>query len=97
MDVETLERIDKILADFDGRETEITAAGRENTKTVNRITRYAALKRVGGETTFRRNVARYTVTGTPRELLIGAERAGGGAWRLIAQWVDADTDAEGRA
>ncbi len=88
MDTETRERIDTILGQFDGKETDITAAGRENTKTVNRVAKLAALKRVGGETTFRRNVTRYSVEGAERPLLVGAERAGGGAWRLIARWID---------
>ncbi len=89
MDAETRQRIDAILASFDGQETAITTAGRENTKTVNRITRLVPLKRVGGETTFRHNVARYQVEGVESELIIGAERAGGGVWRLIARWSDA--------
>lgn len=88
MDADTLQRIDDILADFDGRETDITAAGRENVRTVNRITRLAPLRRVSGETTFRHNVARYHVEGSERELLVGAERAGGGVWRLVARWSD---------
>lgn len=87
MDADTLGRIDAILAAFDGQETEITTAGRENVRTVNRLARVVALKRVSGETTFRRNVARYHVEGAERELLIGAERAGGGVWRLIARWT----------
>jgi len=88
MDTETRERIDTILGQFDGKETDITAAGRENTKTVNRVAKFATLKRVGGETTFRRNVTRYSVEGAAHPLLVGAERAGGGAWRLIARWID---------
>jgi hypothetical protein len=86
MDEEILRRIDEVLADFDGKETAISAAGRENTRTVNRVARIAPLRRVSGETTFRRNVSRYHVEGAPRDLLIGAERAGGGVWRLIARW-----------
>lgn len=88
MNGETARKIDAILAQFDGRETEIAAAGRENTKTVNRVARLATLKRSGGETTFKRNVTRYSVEGTERELLVGAERAGGGVWRLIARWAE---------
>jgi len=87
MDTETRERIDTILGQFDGKETDITAAGRENTKTVNRVAKFALLKRIGGETTFRRNVTRYSVEGAEQPLLVGAERAGGGAWRLIARWI----------
>ena len=86
MDEETLRRIDEVLGDFDGKETDISAAGRENTRTVNRLGRIAPLRRVSGETTFRRNVSCYHVEGSPRDLLIGAERAGGGVWRLIARW-----------
>ena len=88
MDEETLRRIDAVLADFDGKETDISAAGRENTRTVNRVARIAPLRRLSGETTFRRNVSRYHVDGAPRDLLIGAERAGGGVWRLIARWSE---------
>lgn len=88
LDAEALERIDAILTSFDGQETEISAAGRENVRTVNRLARVAALRRVSGETTFRHNIARYHIEGAPRELLIGAERAGGGVWRLIARWAD---------
>ena len=86
MDEEALQRIDAVLADFDGAETDISSAGRENTRTVNRVARIAPLRRLSGETTFRRNVSRYHVEGAPRDLLIGAERAGGGVWRLIARW-----------
>jgi hypothetical protein len=88
MDEETLRRIDEILADFDGKETDISSAGRENTRTVNRLARLAALRRLSGETTFRRNVSRYHVEGAAHDLLIGAERAGGGVWRLIARWSE---------
>ena len=88
LDAETRQRIDAILALFDGQETAITAAGRENTRAVNRITRLVPLRRVGGETTFRRNIARYHVEGAEHELIIGAERAGGGVWRLISRWSD---------
>ncbi len=88
MDAETQARIDETLAAFDGQETSIMTAGRENTKTVNRLARFVALKRVGGEKTFQRNVSRYSVEGSERDILVGAERAGGGVWRLIACWVD---------
>ena len=88
MDEKTLGRIDAVLADFDGKETDISAAGRENTRTVNRVARIAPLRRLSGETTFRRNVSRYHVEGAPCDLLIGAERAGGGVWRLIARWSE---------
>lgn len=88
MDTETERQIDAILAAFDGRETAITDAGRENTRTINRVSRLASVKRVGGENTFRLNVVRYQVGDDPRQLLIGAERAGGGVWRLIARWGD---------
>ena len=88
MDTETQARIDETLATYDGQETSIMAAGRENTKTVNRLARFVALKRVGGEKTFQRNVSRYSVEGAERDILVGAERAGGGVWRLIARWVD---------
>ena len=86
MDRDTLARIDAILREFDGKETDITSAGRENIRTVNRVARIAALRRVGGETSFRRNVSRYRVDGAADDLLIGAERAGGGVWTLIARW-----------
>jgi len=88
MNTDTLARIDEALAAFDGQETSIMAAGRENTKTVNRLARFIALKRVGGEQTFQRNVSRYSVEGSERDILIGAARAGGGVWRLIARWID---------
>jgi len=67
MNTDTLARIDEALAAFDGQETSIMAAGRENTKTV---------------------VSRYSVEGSERDILIGAARAGGGVWRLIARWID---------
>lgn len=88
MDADALQRIDAILAAFDGQDAAIDAAGRENARTVNRIARLAALRRVDGEVTFRRNVSRYRVDGAERLLMIGAERAGGGIWRLIARWSD---------
>jgi len=90
MDDETHERISVILAEFDGRDVAIADAGRENTKTVNRVARLARLTHSGGEKTFRRNVAAYKVADTTEALEIGAERAGGGVWRLIARWSGTD-------
>lgn len=87
MDDETRARISLILAEFDGREVAIADAGRENTKTANRVARLARLNLSGGEKTFRRNVAVYKVGDSGETLEIGAERAGGGVWRLIAHWT----------
>jgi hypothetical protein len=83
---DTTDRLSAVLAQFDGRETDITDAGRDNMRTVNRLSRICALRRVGGETTFRHNVSYYQVEGQTRQIVIGAERAGGGIWRLVARW-----------
>lgn len=86
--MERTAEIEAILAAFEGRETTIEAAGRENTRTVNRLARIAPLRRIDGQTTFQRTVARYRI-GPDREsvtVVIGAERAGAGVWRLIARW-----------
>ncbi len=93
MDEETRARISIILAEFDGRDVAIGDAGRENTKTVNRVARLVRLNLSGGEKTFRRNVAVYKVADSLETLEIGAERAGGGVWRLIARWTGTDAPA----
>jgi hypothetical protein len=85
---DTVDRLSAILAEFDGQQTSITDAGRDNMRTVNRLTRICALRRVGGETTFKHNVSFYQVDGQGRQIVIGAERAGGGLWRLVARWRD---------
>ncbi len=87
MNAETLQRIEAILAEADGVETDIASVGRENMRAVNRLGRVVAVKRVGGEKTFQCNVSFYDVAGGPGQLVIGAERAGGGRWRTIARWA----------
>lgn len=85
---DAFERLSAVLAEFDGRQTSITDAGRDNMRTVNRLSRICSLRRVGGETTFRHNVSYYQVEGQTRQIVIGAERAEGGLWRLVARWRD---------
>jgi hypothetical protein len=80
-------RVQAILADFHGKTTEITAAGRENMRTVNRLSRVIRLRHAGTDKTFRHNIARYHSDELDEDILIGARREGQGAWSLVAELV----------
>ncbi len=81
------ERVQAILAEFQGKTTAITDAGRENMRTVNRLGRVVALRHMGTDKTFRHNVARYRSDALAEDILIGARREGQGAWSLVAELV----------
>ncbi len=81
------ERVQAILAEFQGKTTVITDAGRENMRTVNRLSRVVALRHMGTDKTFRHNVARYRSDALAEDILIGARREGQGAWSLVAELV----------
>jgi len=81
------ERVQAILAEFQGKTTVITDAGRENMRTVNRLGRVVALRHMGTDKTFRHNVARYRSDALAEDILIGARREGQGAWSLVAELV----------
>ncbi len=81
------ERVQAILAEFQGKTTAITDAGRENMRTVNRLGRVVALRHMGTDKTFRHNVARYRCDALAEDILIGARREGQGAWSLVAELV----------
>lgn len=73
-----------ILGAFDGKETAITDAGRENTRTINRLARLAAVRHLRTDKTFRHNISYYQVDGLDEEIMVGARRAGNGVWTLVA-------------
>jgi hypothetical protein len=78
-------RVEAILAEFHGKVTAITDAGRENMRTVNRLSRVIALRHVGTDKTFRHNIARYHSDALTEDILIGARREGQGNWSLVAE------------
>jgi len=84
---ELRERVLVILATFHGKTTAITEAGKDNMRTVNRLTRLAPLRHLGNDRTFRHNLARYHMEGLEEEVLIGARREGNGVWSLVAELV----------
>ena len=80
-------RVEKILASLNGKSTEITAAGRENMRTVNRLAKVIALRHVKTDKTFRHNISRYHTDALDQDILIGARREGSGVWTLVAELV----------
>jgi hypothetical protein len=78
------DKVRSILAAFDGKETAITDAGRENTRTVNRLARVTAIRHVHTDKTFRHNISYYQADGIDEQIMIGARRAGNGIWTLVA-------------
>ena len=80
-------RVAALLADFHGKSTTIAEAGRENTRTVNRLARIVALRHAGSEKTFRHNISRYRTDALDEDILIGARREGNGVWSLVAEIV----------
>lgn len=83
-----------ILAAFDGKETAITDAGRENTRTINRLARLAAVRHLRTDKTFRHNISYYQVDGLDEQIMIGARRAGNGIWTLVAALAPPASGAE---
>ncbi|GAC1396638.1 MAG: hypothetical protein NVSMB65_15790 [Chloroflexota bacterium] len=78
-------RVGAILAEFHGKTTAITDAGRENMRTVNKLGRVVALRHMGVDKTFRHNIARYRSDALDEDILIGARREGQGTWSLVAE------------
>ncbi len=77
----------KILEAAHGRTTSITESGRENMRTVNRLSRLIALRYVANERTFRHNLTRYRSDALTADIVIGARREGHGVWTLVAELV----------
>lgn len=88
---EQRDRLLRILAAFDGKETAITDAGRENMRTMNRLARVTAIRHVRTDKTFRHNISYYQADGIEEQIMIGARRAGNGVWRLVAALAPAAT------
>lgn len=88
------ERAARILAAFHGTQTTITDAGRENMRTVNRLTRIMALRHVGSDKTFRHNLSRYRSDALDRDIVIGARREGNGVWTLVAELTPRGTSSD---
>jgi len=84
------DRVTAILAEFHGKATTITEAGRENTRTVNRLARVVALRHAGTDKTFRQNLTRYRSEALEDDIVIGARREGNGVWSLVAELVPRD-------
>ncbi len=91
-DQATRARVVEILAAFNGKVTEITEAGRENMRTVNRLNRIIALRHVALDKTFRHNISRYRSDALHEDILIGARREGTGGWSLVAELVPRTDD-----
>lgn len=85
------ERVLTVLAAFHGKTTVITEAGKDNMRTVNRLSRLAPMRHLGNDRTFRHNIARYHMEGLEEEVLIGARREGNGVWSLVAELVAPST------
>jgi len=79
------ERVLAVLAAFHGKTTTITEAGKENMRTVNKVSRLTPLRHVATDRSFRHNITRYAVPGLGEDVLIGARREGNGVWSLVAE------------
>ncbi len=77
----------RILTAAHGRTSSITECGRENMRTVNRLSRIIALRHVANDKTFRHNLARYRSEALEEDIVIGARREGNGVWSLVAELV----------
>jgi hypothetical protein len=88
----TRAKVVEILAAFNGKVTEITEAGRENMRTVNRLNRVVALRHVALDKTFRHNISRYRSDALEEDILIGARREDGRRWSLVAELVPRTDD-----
>lgn len=82
---DTRARVQRVLSAFHGRATEITDAGRENMRTVNRLSRVVPLRYVKSDRAFRHNISRYRSDALDEDILIGARREGQGVWTLVAE------------
>jgi|GEM_PF-2326757 len=78
-------RVARVLAAFHGKQTEITNAGRENTRTVNRLAKIVTIRHLKTDKTFRHNISRYHAEALEEDILIGARREGEGVWTLVAE------------
>ena len=77
----------RILGTAHGKTTSITEAGRENVRTVNRLSRVIALRHVANDRSFRENLTRYRSDVLSEDIVIGARREGQGVWSLVAELV----------
>jgi hypothetical protein len=83
-------RVETILAAFHGKQTTISNAGRENIRTVNRLTKLMPLRLVKADKAFRHNISRYRSDSLDQDILIGARREGSGVWSLVAELTPRD-------
>jgi hypothetical protein len=79
------DRVLTVLAAYHGKTTTITEAGKENMRTVNKVSRLTPLRHIGTDKSFRHNITRYELTALGEDVLIGARREGNGVWSLIAE------------
>jgi 4-aminobutyrate aminotransferase-like enzyme len=79
------ERVLAVLASYHGKTTAITEAGKENMRTVNKVSRLTPLRHVSTDKSFRHNITRYEMTALAEDVLIGARREGNGVWSLVAE------------
>jgi hypothetical protein len=77
--------VTRILGAAHGKTTSITESGRENMRTVNRLSRVLALRYVANDRTFRHNLTRYRSDALAEDIVIGARREGQGVWSLVAE------------
>ena len=77
----------RILGATHGKTTSITEAGRENMRTVNRLSRVVALRHIANDKSFRENLTRYRSDALAEDIVIGARREGQGVWSLVAELV----------
>src|SRR5260370_4772439 len=80
-------QVQTILSDFHGKVTDITQAGRENMRTVNRLNRIISLRHKRTDKTFRHNLTYYVGEDLSEDIVIGAQREGQGNWSLVAEFV----------
>jgi hypothetical protein len=79
--------VSRVLDAAHGKTTSILESGRENMRTVNKLSRILALRFVTNDRSFRQNVTRYRTDALAEDILIGARREGQGMWVLVAQLV----------
>lgn len=77
----------RVLGAAHGKTTSITESGRENMRTVNRLSRILALRFVANDRSFRQNLTRYRSDLLAEDIVIGARREGHGVWTLVAELV----------
>jgi hypothetical protein len=76
-----------ILVAAHGKTTSITESGRENMRTVNKLSRILALHYVANDRTFHHNLTRYRSDALTEDIVVGARREGHGVWSLVAELV----------